>query len=325
MWKRSFFCFKAAVLFCVAAVLTCMVLSCSGGSAEPSDGEEYVSVTDDLGRQITVKKCPQRVAALIGSFADVWMLAGGSICATALDAWEDLGLELDGAVNIGGAHSPSLEKLLSSEPELCLASASTASNVQLCQPLEDMGITVVYFDVDSFSDYLRMLNICTSITGRMDLYEQNGIAVKRRVEQIKADISSIGLTERERTILLLRASSGTVKAKGSGSTVLGEMLSDIGCINIADIDRTLTDELSVESVIRQDPSHIFVVTMGSDTDAAMNNVRMMIEDDPAWGTLSAVKENRLHLMDRELFNLKPNARWADSYEKLYEIFLGKTQ
>ena len=40
-----------------------------------------------------------------------------------------------------------------------------------------MGITVAYFDVDNFEDYLNLLKICTDITGRADLYEANGTAV----------------------------------------------------------------------------------------------------------------------------------------------------
>ena len=47
----------------------------------------------------------------------------------------------------------------------------------------------------------------------------------------------------------------------------------------------------------------------------------MIGENPAWGTLAAVAENRLHLMDRNLFNRKPNANWGTAYETLTEILL----
>ena len=100
--------------------------------------DSVVSFTDATGRQININKEPERVAALIGSFADVWLLAGGSLCAAASDAWEDFGLELDQCVNIGGAHSPNLELLVSSSPELVLASASTASNLSMRETLEAM-------------------------------------------------------------------------------------------------------------------------------------------------------------------------------------------
>ena len=57
------------------------------------------------------------------------------------------------------------------------------------------------------------------------------------------------------------------------------------------------------------------------TDLAMENLENMMLANPAWGSLTAVKEGRLHLMDRKLFNMKPNADWAVSYEKLCDILL----
>lgn len=312
---RKFFQFIAFIV-CLTMMLS-ILTACSSG--ESTQNENVVTFTDALGREVTVSKEPQRVATLIGSFADVWMLAGGSVCATAEDAWEDFGLELPNAVNIGGAHSPNLELIFSANPDFVIASASTSSNVEMLETLETAGITVAYFDVDNFEDYLAMLNICTDITERKDLYERNGLELQSQIETIKLEMSEQPLTEKQKTVLLLRAHSGSVKAKGSEGTILGEMLADLGCVNIADSDTSLLEALSVESIIRQEPYRIFVVTMGNDTQKAIDNFYQMMEENPAWGTLAAVTEGRVHIMDRKLFNIKPNADWAESYEKLSEI------
>ena len=299
-------------------LLCSMIFLCSCAPNESSSADT-VNFTDALGREVKVSKNPKRVAALLGSFADIWLLAGGEVCATADDAWEDFGLSLDGVLNIGGAHSPSLELLISSDPELVIASASTASNVEMKDTLEAMGITVAYFDVTHFEDYLSMLDICTDITGRKDLYEQNGVQIKEQIDTIKESYRNADIPENERKVLLLRAATTFVKAKGSEGTVLGEMLHDMGCINIADSNASLLENLSVEAVIREEPYHIFVVTMGSDTDKAKNTLEKMISENPAWGTLEAVESGRLHIMDKKLFNLKPNARFAEAYETLANI------
>lgn len=321
MWKTNLSIVKK--IFIVAFIFSFMIVTvgCSVKVQESTQNNGF-TFTDDLGREITIAKNPKRVATLIGSFADVWLLAGGTVCATAEDAWNDFELELNGAVNIGGAHSPSFETLLSAEPDFVIASASTSSNVDMKEALENVGITVAYFDVDCFEDYLNMLNICTDITQRKDLYTKNGLDIQSKIESIKKEYSNKGISNKEKKVLLLRASSGFVKAKGSEGTILGEMLKDFGCVNIADNNKDLLENLSVESVIQQEPYHIFVTTMGDDTEKAMNNLTRMMEENPAWGTLGAVKENRLHIMDRKLFNIKPNADWAVSYEKLSEILLG---
>ncbi len=52
---------------------------------------------------------------------------------------------------------------------------------------------------------------------------------------------------------LLRAASKNVKAKGSDGIVSGEILKDLGCVNIADSDSSLLDDLSLEAIVRKTP------------------------------------------------------------------------
>ena len=305
-----------AIIVCIA-ILTGVLTAC--GSVKSTQNQEVVTFTDALGREVSVPKEPERVVALIGSFADIWILAGGDLCAAAEDAWEDFELDLPDAVNIGGAHSPNLELIFSADPDFVIASASTSSNVEMNETLEAAGITVAYFDVDDFEDYLAMLDVCTDITGRKDLYEKNGLEIQSRIEEVKRDMEEQSLLEERRKVLLLRAHSGSVKAKGSEGTILGEMLANLGCINIADSDASLLETLSIESIIRQKPYRIFVVTMGNDSQKALDNLYKMMDENPAWESLEAVAEGRIHLMDRRLFHNKPNADWAVAYEKLSEI------
>ena len=312
---------KSSLAKRLIALLSAILICLSGCAPAQEPAESGLVFTDALGRTVTLPHAPKRVAALIGSFADVWMLAGGTLCAAAEDARTDFGLDLAGATDLGGAHSPNTEALLAAEPDFVLASASTASNVDLKDLLENAGIPVAYFDVDCFEDYLTMLKLCTDITGRADLYEQNGTALQQRIQAIRTQTAQGGLTDRQRTVLLLRSSSVSVKAKGSEGTILGEMLADLNCINIADSDRSLLETLSAEAVIQQDPYRIFVVTMGDDTQKATENITRMMEENPAWGRLDAVESGRLHIMDRTLFNLKPNAKWAEAYEQLSDILL----
>lgn len=317
---------SAAELFSAAALFLCVALSAGCAKAgNASLPENATAFTDALGRCVTVAEKPERVAALTGSLAEVWLLSGGSLCAAPKEAWEDFNLNLENAANIGGAHSPGVEALLAAEPELVLAGASAAADTELREILENAGINVAFFEIDCFDDYLWSLKICTDITGRKDLYTENGVSVGTKISEIKAEFAKAALPAEKRTILLLRLTSGTVKAKGSEGTVLGEMLKELGCINIADSDSTLLDSLSAEAIIRLEPYHIFAVAMGSDTEKATAGLYKMLEENPAFGSLAAIKENRLHIMDKKLFHNKPNARWAEAYEILNEILLEKNK
>ena len=297
-------------------LLTMALLS---GCAAPAGERTGYTFTDDLGREICVSST-DRVAALLGSFADIWYLGGGTVIASADDAWEAFDLPMpDDAVNLGNTKKLSLEGLLAADPDLVLASTNTPQHLEFQPMLEKAGITVAYFDVSDFSDYLRMLKICTELTGQPSRYETYGTAVQERID---ATLQRCAGREPQ-TVLVMRASAASIRAKNSGGTVLGTMLRDLGCVNIADSDAGLLENLSVESILLQNPDRIFFIQSGSDMDAVKANVEAMFRENPLWQELDAVREGRVHFMEKRLYNLKPNALWADAYGELEALLYGQ--
>lgn len=293
-----------------------LILCLLSGCAAPAVSGGGHTFTDDLGRTVMVNQ-PKRVAALLGSFAQVWQLAGGQVCATADDAWDDLRLELSGdTVNLGNTKELSLELLLSAQPDFILASANTRQNLEWKETLEATGIPVAYFDIADFDDYLRLLKLCTDITGRSDLYEKHGLGVQAQIGEVLAKSEQRGTAP---TVLCMRASASMVTVKNSQDNVLGEMLHSLGCVNIADSDSSLLENLSIERILEADPDCIFIVQRGDDTEGMKAYVENMMAENPVWQQLTAVKEGRLYFMDKNLYNLKPNHRWGEAYEKLEEI------
>ncbi len=290
-----------------------LLLGCAPKNASVEAGCTF---SDDLGRSVTVQE-PKRVAALLGSFAQIWMLAGGEVCATADDAWDDLALDLrEDTVNLGNTKELSLELLLAAQPDFILASANTRQNLEWKETLEATGIPTAYFDVADFADYLRLLKLCTDITGRSDLYAQHGLAVQ---EQINTVLEASKTRMTTPTVLVMRASAASVSVKNSQDNVLGEMLHTLGCVNIADSDTSLLENLSVERILEADPDLLFLVQRGDDEAGMRKNVETMMEENPIWQQLTAVKTGRVYYMDKLLYNLKPNHRWGEAYEALEEI------
>ncbi len=305
----------------ILAMLLSLSLLCSCSAVEETMEKDGYRFTDDLGRVVDVEE-PQRVAALLGSYADMWYLAGGEICAAPEDAFEDFDLPLsEETVNLGATKRMSLESLLAAEPDFVLASTNTAQHLEWQPALEGAGIEVAYFDVSGFEDYLRMLEICCNISGHPERYEQYGSSLKQ-------EISTILERNREKiapSVLVLRASASSIRAKNSSVAVLGEMLSSFDCVNIADSDDSLLENLSMESILLVDPEHIFIVQSGDDEEGTKANLENLLQENPLWYELSAVKNGNVHMMDKHLFNLKPNARWADAYKILEEILYGNDE
>ena len=291
----------------------------SASSPLPAPAEERISFTDGLGQDFALPR-PRKVAALIGSFADIWCLAGGreTLVAAANDAWTSFDLSLDGEVaDLGAVKEPNLELLLAQRPDLILASVNTAADLELQETFQKAGIPAAYFDIQGVQDYLDMLDVCTQLTGQRENYQRYGLDVLAQVEAAckRADGS-------RPTVLCIRATGSSCKAKGSTDNVLGEMLAGLDCVNIADREGALLDDLSLESILLADPDYIFAVLQGADPSRAEAVLERTLLSNPAWSGLRAVREGRFYTLDHRLYNLKPNARWGEAYEQLADILYG---
>jgi iron complex transport system substrate-binding protein len=317
VWKEYFM--KKLCVICLVFVMSFLTACTQEAKLPDEKASEAVTFTDDLGREVTVED-PQRVAALLGSFADMWMLAGGTVCAAPDDAWDDFQLELsEDAVNLGQNNELSLEKLFASEPDLILASANKRIDMEWTDTLEKSGIPTAYFDVADFEDYLRVLKICTDITGREDLYEAYGLSVQEEIQAVLEASAKRVSESGAPKVLFLRASASYIRVKNSEGSVLGEMLKSLGCINIADSNDSLLENISMEHILQEDPQFIFFVQSGDDKEGMEAHVQQFIQEHPAWQELTAVKEGRVFYMDKNLYNLKPNDRWGEAYEELEAI------
>ena len=282
------------------------------GCGKTQEKGASASFTDALGREVSLDT-PERVVSAYGSFAEVWTLAGGSLVGVTVDAVNERGLDVGDAVIKGSVKEPDLELIFSLNPDFLILSADIATHVSLDETLTNAGITHAYFRTDTFEQYLEMLNLFCSLTGREDLYAKNGTEIKKDIDSI---ISTVPDGKRP-TVLLIRAFSTSAKAKGADN-LAGVILEDLRTDNIVERHESLLEDLSIEAIIAEDPDYIFVSTMGAD-DKALTALAEGIASNPAWKELSAVKNGRYNILPKELFHYKPNAKWAESYEYIAKI------
>lgn len=283
-------------------------------SKEDNENNVYYSFVDALENTVVLEEEPSRVVSLVGSYAETWLLAGGELIGVTNDVITERKLDLSEDIQIVGTiKDPNLEVILDLSPDFVLLSPDIESHVKAASTLEKANIPHGFFKVEHFEDYLNMLDICTDITGNKELYDKNGLQVQKQIDEILAKVEN----EKGPDILFIRAMSRGAKAKYDDNMAC-KILEDLGTINIAAKHESLLEDLSMELIIQEDPEYIFVVTMG-DSEKAINALKEGIEKDPAWSSLTAVKNDNYIVLPKELFHYKPNARWGESYEYMAKI------
>ncbi|GFN36637.1 ABC transporter substrate-binding protein [Tepidimicrobium xylanilyticum] len=306
---------KALILL---ALLILALTGCSNKSAniDSKNQEAYYTFIDSLDNLVILEKKPERVVSLVGSYAETWMLAGGEIIGATDDVVKENRFEVSDEISIvGTVKDPSVEEILSLSPDFVILSPDIENQLKMSEILNDANIAHAYFKVEYFEDYLNMLYICTDITEKKDLYEENGLKVKEEIDDILSKVED--KAQEKPAVLFVRAFSSGAKAKKDDNLTC-KMLEDLGTVNIANKHPSLLEELSMEEIIEEDPDYIFVTTMGN-TEKALEALKNGIEKNPAWNNLTAVKNDRYIILPKELFHYKPNAKWGESYRYLAEI------
>ena len=262
----------------------------------------------------------------MGSFANAWELAGGTLVGVSDDALQAAGwtIQSPDVATVGDFTAVNLEAIMALNPDFVIMTSGTggrggdSSQADLRDALIGAGIPVAYFEVTTFDDYERLMRTFTDITGRADLYDQNVAKVAEAIDAIVGAVPA----ENPPTALLLTTFSGGTRVQSSG-TQTGAMLADLGVNNLADENRSLLKDFSLEAVIEMDPDFIFVIPMGNDTEAAMRNLEEATAANPAWASLSAVQNGRYITLDPTLYLAKPNAQWDAAYQGLFDNLYGQ--
>lgn len=330
--KKSTFALAVLLALGLAGCATSQEPANTDGAGQPTaeqtaiaSAEGAVTFADDLGNEVTVAN-PQRVVACMGSFANAWELAGGTLVGVSDDALtaEGFAIESPDVTTVGDFTNVNLESIIALEPDFVIMTSGTggrggdSSQADLREALVSSGIPVAYFEVTTFDDYLRLMRTFADITGDEAAYEQNAASVQQAIEGIKGQVPA----GEAPTALVMTTYSGGTRVQSSG-TMTGAMLADLGVRNLADENRSLLKDFSLESVIELDPAFIFVIPMGNDAEAATQALNEATAANPAWSTLSAVQNGRYVTLDPKLFLSKPNANWDESYQVLYDTLYGQ--
>ena len=283
-------------------------------AGEAEKGKAY-TFTDDLGRKVTVKS-HKRVVACMGSLADAWQLAGGTLVGASDDAFGHYAVDSSKVSGVGRSTSLNLESIIALKPDFVIMTgisdgkhATGVSQADAESALKEAGIPVAFFKVTTFDDYKRMMGVFCAITGRDDLYKKN---VTKVGEKIKSAVSTYSVKSKSPSVLIVSAfSKGLVVQNSSG--MAGAIVRDLGAVNVADEHPSLLSDFSLEAAVEANPDYVLVLAASDDTATAQKYYDQVVGSNSAWQGMDAVKEGRVTMLDAAHFLYKPNADWAESY------------
>ena len=293
---------KAACVVICAVLLATLGAGCTQSSNQttPSGG---ITVTDDAGRTVTIAQTPHRIISLAPSITeDLSALGLGSkvVGDTTYDNYPPAAVNI---TKVGGFSSPSIEKIVSLNPDVVFA--SSLENNTLLSTLSGYGIPTVVLNPTSLTGILNDLSLIGKVSGSAG----NSSALVANLTQ-KMTANSISVASHPRVLYLVWYNP--IMSAGA-DTFEGDIIAHAGGINVAQLANVSGyGTMSKESIVALNPSVIIA-------NSAMNSTAVQqVKSDPALATVDAVKNGKIYILDSDIIS-RPGPRAFDALEQIAGI------
>ena len=272
--------------------------------------ETTLTVTDGLGREVTLDGPAQRIVSLAPSNTEILYAIGAGDQVVGRDEFSDYPPEAQSVETIGGSMGQySTEAIVALEPDLVLA--AEINPPELVKQLEDLGLTVYYLkNPVTLEEMYENLEIVGQLTGQ---------DVTELVESLKARVAAVDekmatVTEKPVVFYEIDASDAS-KPFTYGPGTFGDLLiARAGGTNFS-TEAGVTDpypQVSLEQIVATNPD---LIVLG---DSMWGVTPESVKARAGWEEIAAVQNDQIFPFDDNLVS-RPGPRLVDGLEQLAEL------
>lgn len=296
----------AATLITTIILTTTLTLILTHTPQTAAQAPGYVSVVDDLGRRVVLEKIPERIVSLSPSATEILFALGLGPKVVGVTRFCDYPPEALGKEKVGGFSNPSVEKVVSLNPDLVVADAGIQAGT--VERLGKLGLKVVALKPKNVEEILDRIRMLGRLTGMVEEAEKLTSEMKARMEAVRERVKHI--PESDRPKVYYEVWHDPLMSVGPGSFI-HVMLEEAGGVNIFRDAKTDYPLVSPEAVIERNPD---VIITTKHNPASLDEIRSR----PGWDVIKAIKLGRLYKLDDNII-VRYGPRVVEGLEALARV------
>ena len=306
-------------LIIVVLIATLFLAPLAGQSSPGTSEGEVVTVTDALGRSVSFPSSPERVTAAgraVLMIADaVYLFPNGRERLTAvgrIDQGKGNFLpQIDSDYNEKQIlqRNAGAEQVAATRPDVVILKDFMKGS--LGDPIERLGIPVVYVRLETPEDYRRDIRILGRVFNQQRRAEEIVSYIDERLSYVRSRVDSVPAGERPDSLFAYYALQGNEAAVNvpPRGWIQTSLLSTAGAKPVwaSAVSGGGWQTVSIEQILSWTPEEIFVVSYRNDIE----DVIMRIRRDRRWAALQAVENDRIHAFPLDYYSWdQPDVRWV---------------
>ncbi|WP_018112456.1 ABC transporter substrate-binding protein [Thermus igniterrae] len=265
-----------------------------------------LTLTDDLGRTVTVKAPPKRIVTMLPSVTETVCALGACDRLVATDDYSDWPEAVKRLPKAGGLYNPNPELIVSLKPDLVLVSKYG----RLYETLERAGLTVYAVRTETYEDIFRTTRILGRLLGLEAQAERLVAQIQKEVYQEEA--RGAKAPSRPRVYYEIDPTPYTVGPE----SFIGVLIQKARGVNIVPRELGLFPKIAPEFVVEKNPEVIVATYPG-----ALEAIRAR----PGWTRVRAVQAGRIcvYTGGQDSLLSRPGPRVAQGLRLLVDCFHGR--
>lgn len=305
----------------ILAIAVIMIFSLAG-CAKPAAPQEAVpsqeaeaakagkiEITDFKGRSIVLDKVPEKIVSLSPSNTEILFALGAGDRVVGVTSYCDYPEEAKKIEQVGTFDGPNMELIKKAQPDVVLAGYIQEEAVKA---LEDMGITVVVTEAESFDAIYQSIGMIGKITGTEAKAEEITTGMKNKIAEIEGKTK-----DKTKPTVFYVVWADPLTTAGS-KTFINDVIKAAGGINVAEKVESWA-KYSAEELVKDNPE-MLVAALHS-TDKGMN--KEDLSRNQVFSKLEAVKNGKVHVMSDDNVISRPGPRIVQAVEEMYRVFYGE--
>jgi iron complex transport system substrate-binding protein len=303
---------RISTTFCAIVITASLLLvSCSPASAPSATATPVgVTLTDGLGRKVTLAAPPKRIISLAPSNTEILFAVGASTQMVGRDDLSDYPAEVKSLPTVGGnMGNLNLEQITKLQPDLVLA--AEINSPEQVKSMENLKLTVFYLNnPKDLNGMYTNLDTVAKLTGHEEQATKLDASLRQRVTAVQNILQNV--TSRPKVFYELDGTDASKPWTAGPGTFIDQLLLMAGGQNAGDSLGSGYAQMSLEELLVQNPD---VILLG---DAAYGTTVEQVGKRPGWEAINAVKNGRILTFDDNLVS-RPGPRLVDGLETLAKL------
>ncbi|MCF8002069.1 MAG: cobalamin-binding protein [Halanaerobiales bacterium] len=263
-------------------------------------GQEFpVTITDDLDQEVTLEQKPEKIISISPNMTEVLFVIGAGENVIGVTTFANYPKEALEVEKIGTITEPNIEKIITLEPDLVLA--SSVNKMETVKRLKELGIVVAGYEANNVNKAIENIKKIGLLTGNQDITDKLVTEMYIKIAEMRNLVDKL-LEENNRPKVFFEIWNDPLFTAGS-NTFIDDLIQIAGGENLGRLAEGQWPQYNLEKLLIEDPD-VYISTPHS---AEMQVSVESIKNRERFQSINAIKNNRIYIIDQDIVN-RPSPR-----------------